>query len=280
MLYKKACAYCETNGIFSLMENARGVIVGFSGGADSAVLLSFFDSLKERFPRLRIIAAHVNHMIRGEEAKRDAAFAEGFCIERGIDFELLTVDVPAEAKEQGLGLEEAARNIRYDFFDSLCKKHSADLIATAHNSDDNLETVIMNLMRGSGTKGASGIAPIRDGRLIRPLICCTGEEIRSFARQRSIPYVQDSTNLCTDYSRNAVRHRLVPLMRESNPKVAEAALRLSQAAREDCDFIEGEAKKILSAGPLSRKALAKLHPALFQRVLLELYKKEAGTALN
>ncbi|MBR4933338.1 MAG: tRNA lysidine(34) synthetase TilS, partial [Clostridia bacterium] len=148
-----------------------------------------------------------------------------------------------------------------------------------HNSDDNLETLIFHIARGSGTKGLSGIAPVRDGKFIRPLLSCTSDEIRAFARDRGIDFVTDSTNLETVYTRNAIRHTVSPLLYQLNPRVSEAALRLSDAARLDCDFIEKEAEKILKE-ELTRERLASLHPALFQRVILALFKEKAGLCLD
>ncbi len=276
MVYKKALEYCKKSGIFDLINESNAIIVGFSGGADSTVLLSFFDNLRETFPKISLIAAHVNHMIRGDEADRDEAFCKGFCLERGITFESARIDVPAIAKNSGMGLEECAREARYSFFEELSKKYPRSLIATAHNADDNLETVIFHIARGSGTKGISGIAPIRDKKLIRPLLSCTSEEIRAFAKDNEIDFVTDSTNLETVYTRNSIRHGIAPLLYNLNPRAQDAALRLSEAARSDCDFIEKEAEKILADG-VTRERLADLHPALFQRVILALFQKRAGT---
>ncbi len=276
MLFSKTESYMKHSGIDSLLGTAPAVIVGFSGGADSTVLLSFFLSLREKFPEMKIIAAHVNHMIRGEEAEKDQIFCENFCKLNVIPFELLKEDVPALAKKTGKSIEEAARDARYAFFDRLRIKYNGALIATAHNSDDNLETVIINLCRGSGTKGISGISPVRDGIYIRPLLSSSSEEIRTYAKEKGIAYVTDSTNANTVYTRNAVRAGIVPAMKAINPKVCHAALRLSESARADCDFIEGEAKRFLSENTIDRQSLKNLHPAVLHRVILFLYRDQTG----
>lgn len=277
MLFEKASDFCRRSGIFKLLESSSCVIVGFSGGADSSVLLSFFISLRDKFPNLQIIAAHVNHMIRKGEAERDEEFCKRFCLENSIPLEIARIDIPALSEKHKKGTEETARIERYAFFEELSKKHPGALIATAHNADDNLETVIFHIARGSGTKGLSGIAPVRDEKFIRPLLCCTSDEIRTFAKEKEIDFVTDSTNLDTAYTRNAIRHTVSPLLYELNPKVSDAALRLSSAARLDCDFIEKEAEKILEE-KLTRERLADLHPALFQRVILALFKEKAKSA--
>lgn len=277
MLFKKAEAYAKSTGIDSMLSSADAVIVGFSGGADSSVLLSFFLERRKKFPNLRIVAAHVNHMIRGAEADGDEEFCRQFCRENDVDLEVLRADIPALSEKRKMGLEETARAERYAFFESLSKKYNNSLIATAHNADDNLETLVINLVRGSGTKGLSGISPVRDGKFIRPLLSCSSEEIRAFAKNEGISFVTDSTNADTEYTRNAFRCDVVPLLRLHNPKVTDAALRLSKAAREDCDYIEGEARKLISQG-ITRELLRSIHPALFQRVVLLLYREKAGTS--
>lgn len=278
-LFKKIDKYCRDSGIASLLDGCRHVIVGFSGGADSTVLISYLASLREKKPDLTVVAAHVNHMIRGAEADRDEAFCKELCSRLAIPFEVKKANVPEIAKKEGKTLEEAARDVRYAFFSGLCEKYEGALVATAHNADDNLETVIFHLTRGSGTKGLSGIAPVRDGRYIRPLLSCSSEEIRAFARSNGINYVTDSTNADTVYTRNSIRHEVLPVLRKINPQVHAAALRLSSAAREDCEFIETEAQCFLKTAP-TRERMKALPHAVLQRVISLMYKKKAGVGLD
>lgn len=280
MLFEKAREFCISSGIYGILKSSSYVIVGFSGGADSSVLLSFLSELKNELGGLNIVAAHVNHMIRGNEADSDQSFCEDVCRKKGIILEIEKRDIPAVAKENSEGLEEAARNVRYSFFERLLGKYPNSVVATAHNADDNLETVIFNMARGCGTKGLSGIAPVRDKKIIRPLLSLSSEEIRGYAKVQNIAYVTDSTNADTAYTRNSIRHSIVPILRSINPKAGDAALRLSRAAREDCEYIESEARRITEGRELTRELLLSLHPALFQRVLRDLYKKEAGSACD
>jgi len=278
VIFEKINSYCEKSGIGPLINGATAVIVGFSGGADSSVLLSYFAAERERDPSLSVIAAHVNHMIRGAEADSDEEFCRRVCEELCIPFVSERIDVPALARERGCGTEEAARIARYGFFESLLERYPGAVAATAHSADDNLETVIFNLCRGSGVRGLCGIAPIRQ-RYVRPLLCCTAAEIRSYAKERGIAYVTDSTNTDVAYTRNAVRKNIVPALREINSKAAESALRLSELAREDCDYIESEAKRLLCGG-ITRRELSALHPALFARVIALMYESAAGGRRN
>ena len=280
-LYEKIAGYCEECSIFQFLEKNPCVIVGFSGGADSCVLLSFFVHLRKKIPELHIIAAHLNHLIRGDEAMRDESFCQSFCRKTGIELEVKRVDIPALSKESGKGLEEAARDERYAFFEFLSKKYGDALISTAHNADDNLETLLFNIARGSGTKGVAAISPVRDGKYIRPLLSCSSGEIRAFANEKGISFVVDSTNNSTDYTRNSIRHNIIPKLREINPKVCDAALRLSRLAEEDCEYIELEADKIIGGRTvLSRKELRDVHPALFSRVLRRMMRSKVQSVNN
>ncbi len=279
-LFEKAEDFLVETGISELLKKNTSVVIAFSGGADSSVLLRFFYHLKEKHPCLSISCAHMNHMIRGEESDGDEELCKRACRELNIPLFVCRRDIPTIAKEQGLGLEECARNERYSFLYEVAREQGDALIATAHNADDNLETIIFNLVRGSGTKGLSGITPIRDGRLIRPLLSCTSQEIRDFARDQGIPFATDSTNSDTKYTRNGIRCEVIPKLKEINPRACEAALRLSRSALSDCDFIEEKAREVLSDGPLSAKRARELHPALLSRVIMEMFFKKASQRSN
>ena len=187
----------------------KGVLVGLSGGADSVLLLLFLLYYRENYnTSMNVVACHVNHLIRGDEAFRDLEFTRNFCSKYGVELCEVEVDVPSLAKQEALGLEEAARNARYSAFNKIIlSRNDIDTIALAHNASDNLETVIFNMMRGSGLSGMCGIPPIRDN-IVRPFIQIPKSEIVDSLNKGGISYVTDSTNLSTDYTRNYIRHEI------------------------------------------------------------------------
>lgn len=250
LTYLNVCEYVKSSGIAQLISSADAVAVGFSGGADSALLCVF---LKKYLKDKKLFACHLNHMIREGEADRDNEFAKAFCLERGIDFIEEKADILSIAKKEKLGTEECARRVRYEFFDR-CRKIIAEnlgitedkvLAATAHNADDNLETVLFNLTRGSGTRGIGGITPVRDNNYIRPLLCLSAAEIREYCAESGIPYVVDSSNETDEYTRNVIRHSVVPVLKSINPSVTDAVLGTSYLAREDDAFLFSLAEKFI-----------------------------------
>ncbi|MCC6712176.1 MAG: tRNA lysidine(34) synthetase TilS [Candidatus Dadabacteria bacterium] len=217
------------------------VVVGLSGGADSVCLLYALHGLKAY--RLTLLAAHLNHGIRGKEAARDAEFSRGVAESLGVEFELGEADAPALRKKSRLSLEDAARVLRYEFFENVRKKHGASRIATAHTLDDQAETVLMRLLRGSGTRGLSGIPPVSGEYIVRPLIETGRAAIESFLKSRRIEWIDDSTNLERDYLRNRIRLDLLPALKEYNPKIMETLARTADILRLEEDFISREAGK-------------------------------------
>lgn len=228
---------------YNMLDGCQNLIAAVSGGADSMCLLHFLYSVREQLNIKLLIAAHVNHNIRGVEAKRDESFVQSFCRERSIPFCLLDVDVPALAKEKKCGVEQAAREVRYEFFKSLSQKYDA-LVATAHNANDNAETVIYHLVRGSALRGLCGIPPKRD-YIIRPLIELSRSEIESYCEQYGIDYVTDSTNLCDDYTRNKIRHKVIPVLKQINPSLESAVTKAAHSLAADEEYLNREAKKAL-----------------------------------
>ena len=210
----------------------KRVLCAVSGGADSMCLLHLLKS-----EGIEVIAAHYEHGIRGAESVRDMRFVEEYCAGRGIPFVFARGDVPAYAKEQGMGMEEAARKLRYEFLETKREELGCQLIATAHNANDNAETILFNLSRGSGAKGLAGIPP-RRGAIIRPLINVTRAEIEAYLEEHSVPHVEDSTNQSDDYTRNLIRHRIMPLMEELNPRFTEAAARTAELMRRDEEALQ------------------------------------------
>jgi tRNA(Ile)-lysidine synthase len=260
----------------SLIKNAGCVITALSGGADSSCLLRLVDDLAKKLG-VTHAAAHVNHMIRGDEADRDEAFCREVCEKLGIPLYVLRCDVPAEAKKLGIGLEECARNVRYSFFDEVSEKLTGDkkcaVIATAHNADDNLETVIFNMLRGCGTHGLCGIPPVRDGRYIRPLLYAGGDEIRAWCSENEVAYVVDSTNTDTDYTRNHIRHNIVPEMKKICTDPASTVARMTALIRRDDEYIDSVAGAYLQAGQtaIEKDTLAELDPAIASRIIRTIY---------
>ena len=227
---------------FSLLGDYRNatVTVALSGGADSMALLHLLNSIKNEL-EISVEAAHFNHLIRGEEAERDENFVKDFCRNNGIKLYVGQGDVPAFAKEKGVSLETAARQMRYDYLSRINK----DFVATAHTASDNLETVIFNLTRGTAIDGLCGIPPKRD-IFIRPLIYASREQIEEYCNENDIPFVTDSTNLSDDYTRNKIRHNIVPILKEINTSVEKAIIRMSASLREDSIYIYKEADRILT----------------------------------
>ena len=247
------------------------LLVGLSGGADSVVLLYMLK--KEAALRgFSLFALHVNHMIRGEEADRDEAFCRTLCEKWDIPFICERVDVPSLAKKEKCGLEEAARNCRYKIFNAFCKENGIKRIATAHNSSDNLETVLFNIARGSSLKGVCGIPPVREN-IVRPLIFCTKSEIIEYAAENRLEYVYDSTNSDTDYSRNLIRHKIVPELLKINPSAEDAVSRMTLIARDDNEFLE---KIALAINDNRVDTLMSLDNALLGRVIKNMYLSSGG----
>ena len=189
----------ETIKKYNMIPDGATVVCAVSGGSDSMVLLNALNTLKNEY-NFRLIAAHVNHGLRGESADRDENFVNGKCSEMGIEIRILRADVASLAKDSGTGLEECGRKVRYDFFNSLGENV---IIATAHNLSDRVETFLFNFTRGSALRGLCSIPPVRDN-IIRPLIDCSKEEILDFCQSYSIEYVTDETNSDVRYSRNRI----------------------------------------------------------------------------
>ena len=184
------------------MTDTDSLTVALSGGADSVALLYAMAELKEEYS-FSLSAAHLNHNLRGEESDRDEEFCKKTCEKLGIPLITESVDVKKEAEESGESIETAARRIRYDFLSRV----SSGKIATAHTADDNLETVIFNLSRGTDLAGLCGIPPVRDN-IIRPLIFCTREDIENYLKEKGASYCTDSTNNEDIYKRNFIRHNI------------------------------------------------------------------------
>lgn len=229
-------------------EPKASVLVALSGGPDSRTLLHLLAADAEQKGYL-LYAAHVNHGIRGEEADRDEEFCRHVATSYGIPLFVLRADVPALAKERGQSVETAARNVRYDYFSSLMQEHGIPLLAMAHNADDNLETVLFDLMRGCGLDGLCGIPPVRPvlgGTLVRPLLTVTREHIMAYCQEHTLTFVTDSTNTDTQYTRNRIRAELLPALRAMEPSIAARMTRTCTALRADAEHLRTEAEALLA----------------------------------
>ena len=264
-MLKKITEACSR---FDLLNNVKHITVALSGGADSMALLVALCNSKDSLNLEKISAVHFNHQIRGEEALRDQKFAEKQCKELGVKLYLGCADVPCYAKQNHLSVELAARKLRYQFFDSI----DTDVIATAHTASDNIETVLFNLTRGTALSGLCGIPPKRD-RYIRPLILCTREDVETYCAENNIDFVTDSTNLCDDYTRNKIRHSVVPVLKSFNASAENSVSRMTASLREDEDFINGivlkEYNSLCKENGLQLTSFKNLHPAIAKRIIVK-----------
>ena len=219
------------------------VLVALSGGADSMTLLDLMLRISNK-RNIEVAAAHFNHRLRAEEADRDEAFVVKECKERGVKLTTGAADVKDYALSNGIGIEEAARKLRYGFLSDLASELGAVRIATAHNADDVAETLIMNITRGCGALGVSSIPPKRDN-IIRPMLNVSRAEIMEYIGERGISFVEDSTNNIEDRTRNKIRHSVIPVLREINPRFVEAAGRLTELVRRDEQYISAQADEYI-----------------------------------
>ena len=258
---------------YGMLSHTDRIICAFSGGADSVCLADVLASLAPEMG-FRLECAHFNHLLRGSESDRDAAFAAEWCAGRGIRLHPGSGDAAAYAAEKHMGVEEAARILRYSFLESLAD--DATKIATAHQADDQAETMLMNLLRGSGLKGLCGIPPVR-GRIIRPLLGVERKEIMVYLRRRGLDHVEDSSNSDAAFRRNRLRHEVTPVLRELNPAFTAACARSAALLREDEALLEELAEKHVSldgdAASLSIPELNTLPSPLKSRAL----RKAAGS---
>ncbi len=262
---------------YNMLGGADAVLAGVSGGCDSTSLLHILSFLSTRMG-FRLEAAHINHHLRGDESDRDRDFVVSMCREYGIKLHVLEADVAGWAGEHHVSLEQAGRDIRYDFFEHEAEKIGGRVrIATAHTLSDSAETFLFNMARGTTIAGLCGIPPVR-GNIIRPLIETTRQELERFCAEGGIAYVTDSTNLTDDYARNRLRHNAVPALLEVNPSFERAFARLTASLSADRDCLDALAAAALEGAELpdggyDGKKLAPLHPAIKMRAAAALLEK-------
>lgn len=225
----RVAEYIDKYGMLSACDT---VVVGFSGGADSVCLLYMLSAIS-RERGFDIVAVHINHGIRGKEAERDADFCAKFAHKLGIEFRLFELDVLAYADEQRISSEEAGRALRYEKFNEVASEFKSARIAVAHHMNDRAETVIFNMCRGSGVRGMRGIVPV-NGNIIRPLLCLSRDDIIEYVNLNKLSFCSDSTNFEDDYSRNKIRHNVLPYLNENinsaaTRNIARMAEKMSEA---------------------------------------------------
>ena len=232
----------ETIKKYNMIEENDSIVVAVSGGPDSMSLFNVLIKLKQKM-NITLVVAHVNHMIRAV-ADSETEYVKKFCHDNGIDCFVKKVDVVKLAEQQKISTEEAGRNIRYDFFEEVFEKINANKIAIAHNKNDNAETVLMNIMRGSGVTGLKGIEPVRANKFIRPLIECDRKSIEQYCINQNLNPKFDESNKENIYTRNKVRNLLIPYIeKEFNPNIIESINRLSNLATQENEYIDRIVKK-------------------------------------
>ena len=257
----------------NLLDNGDRVLVALSGGADSVALLRLLLEISEEYD-ISVAAAHINHQLR-DTADRDMNFCKDLCADLGVHLDILTCDIKKGAKEKGVSEELYARNVRYDFLESL----GYDKIATAHNKNDNAETLLYNFMRGASLSGLCGI-PYKRGNIIRPLLDIEKSEIVRFCNENGYGFMTDETNLSEIYTRNKIRLSLIPkIEQEFNENFVNTVTANSELLSFDNDFLEAEAEKLYNGEILSDFS-GSIPPALLFRLIQRYFKERTGSFQN
>jgi tRNA(Ile)-lysidine synthase len=273
---QKALKFIDEN---NLIQKSDKILVAFSGGADSVFLLHFLSKFRKRFG-IEVAAFHLNHKLRGKSADADEKFCIQFCSKHKIELVHISNDVKTLSKKMKLSIEETAREIRYSELKNASHKLKCNKIATAHNASDNVETILLNFIKGAGLKGLSGI-PVKRENIIRPILCLSSEEIREYLRQNNISFRIDKTNLDSDYERNFLRNEIIPKLKERlNPRLEEKISNTAKIIYEVNSFVKSRIKKLESKSSkffgdeirVDTKALSKIDKSLsgiFLKSLIE-----------
>ncbi|ADH61698.1 tRNA(Ile)-lysidine synthetase [Thermoanaerobacter mathranii subsp. mathranii str. A3] len=268
---------------YKMIKENDKIVMGVSGGPDSLCMLDILYNLKDLF-NLKLYVVHVNHMIRGEEARRDAQFVENICCKLKLPFFLFEKDVKKIAKEMGYSEEEAGRYVRYQAFEEVLKEVKGNKIAVAHNKNDVVETVFLNLIRGAGMTGLIGIKPV-NGNIIRPLIEIERKEIEIYLKEKGLKPALDFTNYEDLYKRNKVRLKLIPFINETfEVDIIKNIYRMAKIILEENDYLEKECEKIFNEVCYFNQEeifadIEKLrvqHPAIQRRLVRLMYQKLKG----
>lgn len=245
----------ETIKKYNMIENGEKVVLAVSGGPDSICMLDILNDIKNDETidiNFEIVVAHVNHMIR-KEAEEDEKYVKKYCEEKQIEFYSKSIDVQKMANNNKIGVEEAGRKARYDFFDEILERTNAQKIAIAHNKNDKVETVLMHILRGSGINGLKGIEAER-GKYIRPLIECERNEIEEYCSKKNLQPRIDKTNFENEYTRNKVRNLLIPyIQKEFNPNLIQTIDRLSNLVAEEENYMDKQVANVYKELLISEK---------------------------
>lgn len=277
--------FLEFSEKYHMFKQGSRVIAAVSGGADSVCLLYLLILCKEELG-IDVCALHVHHGLRGAEADRDASYVKRVCGEHGILCRVVCADVSEYAREHGMSTEEAGREIRYRAFQEEADRTGADRIAVAHHRDDNAETILHNLFRGSGLKGLGGIAPVRDN-IVRPLLCFSREEILTYLEENGIEYCTDSTNLEDDYTRNRLRNQILPLITSAiNPRAVENINRAGGMIAQADDYLSSQASAVWEDCGMEEdgrlgiplEILEKQPPVIRTYLIMQMIRRMSGAA--
>ena len=245
----------ETIKKYNMIENEDKIVLAVSGGPDSICMLDILNDIKNDETidiNFEIVVAHVNHMIR-KEAEEDEKYVKKYCEEKQIEFYSKSIDVQKMANNNKIGVEEAGRKARYDFFDEILERTNAQKIAIAHNKNDKVETVLMHILRGSGINGLKGIEAKRE-KYIRPLIECERNEIEEYSTEKKVQPRIDKTNFEKEYTRNKVRNLLIPyIKKEFNPNLIQTIDRLSNLVAEEENYMDKQVENVYKELLISEK---------------------------
>ena len=281
MVFEKVLSTIDKH---NLIEDGDKIVLGISGGPDSVCLLHILNRLKEKL-NIELYAAHMNHQIRGIEAQKDALYVADLCDKMGITYFVKSIDVPKYCSDNSLSIEEGARKLRYEMFHEIKQKTKSNKIAIGHNLNDQAETVLMRIMRGTGLQGLRGIEYVRENGIIRPLLDVERKEIEDYCEVHNLNPRIDESNLENIYTRNKIRLELIPYMKDNfNTNLIESIVRMSNNLRSDSDYIESDAEekfkdicKVSSDSvEVDINSFKKLHNAIKVRVLRKGIKSILG----
>ena len=273
----------------NLIQKKDKIVVGVSGGPDSITLLECLNKYKEKL-EIEIIVAHINHLIR-KDSTEDEQYVENICKKMNIRCYIKRENVLNIAKNEKIETEEAGRKVRYEFFDEILKKEKANKIAIAHNMNDNAETILLNLLRGTGLNGLEGIQPMEYNKYIRPLINISRKEIEEYVEKNKLKPKIDYTNKENIYKRNKIRNELLPYLKKINPNIVESLSRLSKIVKEENTYIKKETEKIydnikikdeknLGKIELDIKEFNKLEIAIKKNLIIKCIEETIGDSRN